>query len=64
MANDEYLKEKEIKLNQILSATDALITDYSSIYYDYLLTDKPIGLTINDIDEFKMSILYMILKKA
>lgn len=53
LANDEYLKEKEIKLYQILSATDALITDYSSIYYDYLLTDKPIGLTINDIDEFK-----------
>lgn len=33
--------------------TDALITDYSSIYYDYMMQDKPIGMAIEDIEEYK-----------
>lgn len=52
-ASDDFLKNKGIRLYHLLSATDALITDYSSVYYDYLLTDKPIGLTTDDIDEYK-----------
>ena len=35
-----------------MGKTDALVTDYSSVYYDYLLTDKPIGLTVDDIDTY------------
>ncbi|MER2294481.1 MAG: CDP-glycerol glycerophosphotransferase family protein [Desemzia incerta] len=31
-----------IDTNEMLSATDLLITDYSSIFFDYLVTDKPI----------------------
>lgn len=50
--NDAALKEKDVQLYELLGRCDAMITDYSSVYYDYLLTDKPIGLTIGDIDEY------------
>ena len=33
--------------------SDSLLTDYSSVYYDYLLCDKPIGLVWEDYDEYK-----------
>lgn len=32
---------------------DGLITDYSSILFDYLLLDKPIAFTIEDIEQYK-----------
>lgn len=50
--NDNDLKEKSVQLYELLGKCDAMITDYSSVYYDYLLTGKPIGLTIGDIDEY------------
>ena len=50
--NDDTLKEKGVQLYELLGRCDAMITDYSSVYYDYLLTGKPIGLTIGDIDEY------------
>lgn len=49
---DSDIEEKGIQLYQFLGSTDAMITDYSSVYYDYLLTGKSIGLTIDDYDEY------------
>lgn len=50
--NDEFLRANNIRSYQFLNLSDALITDYSSVYYDYLLRDKPIGLTWDDYDEY------------
>lgn len=50
---DKKYENNDIKFYDILSACDALITDYSGIYYDYLLTRKPLGLAISDLDEYK-----------
>ena len=50
---DEQLKAKDIQLYELLENTDALITDYSSVYYDYLLLNRPIGFTIGDMEEYR-----------
>ena len=50
--SDKDLDEKGVTVYVLLAESDALITDYSSVYYDYLLTDKPIGLVIDDLVEY------------
>ena len=40
-------------LYSLLAQTDALITDFSSVVFDYLLTDKPIGFCIDDFNEYE-----------
>lgn len=47
------LTEYDLTLYQMLGHTDALLTDYSSVYFDYLLLDKPIGFVIEDIAEYR-----------
>ena len=51
--DDEFLKKKNIRSYQLLSLADSLLTDYSSVYYDYLLCDRPIGLVWEDYEEYK-----------
>ncbi len=48
--NDLY--EKEVQLYNLLACSDALITDYSSVYIDYLAIDKPMAFVVDDINEY------------
>lgn len=52
IADDAFLASMQCTLYELLAQTDALITDYSSVYFDYLLTDHPIALTIQDCQEY------------
>lgn len=52
ISNDD-LEEARMTVYDLCSIVDALITDYSSIYYDFLLTRKPIALAIEDIEDYK-----------
>lgn len=51
--DDAYLAENDVQNYKLLGGADALLTDYSSVYYDYLLTDRPIGLCWEDYDEYR-----------
>nr|WP_245677296.1 CDP-glycerol glycerophosphotransferase family protein [Candidatus Arsenophonus triatominarum] len=49
----ETLQEINLDINHLLNKMDILITDYSSIYFDYMLLDRPICFLIPDIDEYE-----------
>ncbi len=51
--DDEFLRSNHIQNYELLGCVDALLTDYSSVYVDFMLCDKPIGLCWDDIDEFR-----------
>lgn len=51
--NEEWFTKNQQDLYSIVKFSDALITDYSSIYFDYLLLNKPIGFTLDDLDDYK-----------
>ncbi|WP_413358939.1 CDP-glycerol glycerophosphotransferase family protein [Robertmurraya sp. 2P01SA] len=57
LSNIFFVKEKQLAgekldLYEILGAADVLITDYSSVYFDYLLLDRPIIFYTPDYDEY------------
>ena len=49
---DADLQKADVQLYEVLADTDALLTDYSSVYCDYLLTGKPIALTFDDLEQY------------
>lgn len=53
--SSEELTQKNIDLNQLLSLVDILITDYSSIYLDYLILNKPLIFLVPDVDAYSSS---------
>lgn len=52
-ANNESLSAQGIQTYELLSVTDALISDYSSVAIDYLLLDKPVAFALDDFEQYK-----------
>lgn len=50
---DNDLKRNNISLQEFMFYTDSILTDYSGVYYDALISDKPIGFTIDDFKEYQ-----------
>lgn len=50
---DQFLAEKRLQLYEVIAESEALITDYSSVFFDYLLLDRPIATTTDDIENWK-----------
>ncbi|MHC9533078.1 CDP-glycerol glycerophosphotransferase family protein [Dellaglioa sp. L3N] len=50
---EKYLIPDVIDTNEVLSIADILITDYSSIFFDFLVTDKPILFYCWDEDTYE-----------
>ncbi len=46
------LEHQGMDIYDLMKRSTALITDYSSVYFDYLLLDRPIGFTLDDIDRY------------
>lgn len=55
IVNDNILNSIGVQLYQVIAGAKALITDYSSVYFDFLLLNRPIATTIDDIDLWKQN---------
>lgn len=53
--SDEDLNRHEYDLYELLGAADFLITDYSSVYFDFLLLDRPLIFFQNDRSDYRNS---------
>lgn len=52
ITNDD-LSKKNILLYELISETDCLLSDYSSVIVDYLLLDKPIVMVLSDLIDYE-----------
>lgn len=59
----DYLLQNKINNYKILTQTDALISDFSSISFDYILLDKPIGYDFSEINDYKIGIIEDVFSK-
>ncbi|MDE7247908.1 MAG: CDP-glycerol glycerophosphotransferase family protein, partial [Lachnospiraceae bacterium] len=55
MLDNERLVEADMPVNRLLGHADALISDYSSAAVDYMLLDRPIAFTLDDVEEYEQS---------
>ena len=51
--DDRFFEENGTTSYGFVAGCDGLITDYSSIYFDYLLADKPMGLVWEDMEDYR-----------
>lgn len=54
LISDDDLKKIDIGINSVMPYSDALLTDYSSASFDYMLLNKPIGYIVDDMKEYKL----------
>ena len=50
---NEDMRRRQVPLYSLVKEADALITDYSSVYFDYLLLDRPIGFVLEDLESYE-----------
>lgn len=51
----DFMIPATIDANEVLAITDVLASDFSSIFYDFLVTKRPIVFYIPDLEEYKTS---------
>ncbi|MCM3311034.1 CDP-glycerol glycerophosphotransferase family protein [Psychrobacillus sp. MER TA 17] len=50
--DEDWLFKRSIQLYELIKESEALITDYSSVYVDYLLTKKPVAFIQPDLNDY------------
>jgi CDP-glycerol glycerophosphotransferase (TagB/SpsB family) len=50
--NEALKKKYKLTTHNLMSAFDAMITDYSAAYHEYIILNRPIALTIDDLVQY------------
>ncbi len=48
-----FLVPDTVETNELLAVTDVLVTDYSSLFFDFLSNDRPIVFHVPDLDQYR-----------
>jgi CDP-glycerol glycerophosphotransferase (TagB/SpsB family) len=48
---------KKVHAYKLMTQMDAMISDYSSIVFDYMLLDRPIAWALEDVEHYKIDFL-------
>ncbi len=51
----DFMVPATIDANELLSVTDVLMSDFSSIFYDFLVTQRPIVFYMPDLDDYAVA---------
>lgn len=54
--DDKFYKDNNLIPYKFMGSCDALLSDYSSVFYDFMICNKPIGLVWNDVEEFQKNV--------
>lgn len=54
LLSPKEIREQGVDTYKLLTQADALISDYSSISFDFLLLDRPIAYVLSDYEEYKL----------
>lgn len=49
---DQLFEYMGIDFYTVIRFSECLITDYSSVYFDYIMLDKPMAFVVSDMDEY------------
>ena len=52
------VKQRGVDNYRLMKDVDALISDYSSVAYDFMHADKPIAYTLDDAEDYKLGFLF------
>lgn len=55
---NEFLSENNIDLYSLFKDSAALLSDYSSVSFDYILSNNPIGYIVDDMESYKIGFAY------
>lgn len=53
IASNETLRIKGLQVYNLLKYSDALVTDYSSVFCDYMVLSRPIAFIVSDIESYQ-----------
>lgn len=53
MPENCHIVPDQVNINEVLAATDILVSDYSSVFFDFLVLDRPTVLYTYDLEDYK-----------
>ena len=60
LISPQIKRECQVTNAELMNSFDAMITDYSAAYYEYILLNRPIAISIDDLEEYSQKIGFSI----